>query len=369
MTPPVICYGATGYTGRLAVRALLDRGADVALAGRSRRRLQDLRSDLDVDADVRPAAADDPVGLARVLDDASAVVNTAGPFLKVGDGVARAALQAGVPYVDSTGEQVFVKQLVDDLDDRARDAGVPVVPMMAFEYAPGDLCAALLLEGRPAASLDVAYKVDHGVATEGTRRSIVEVATRTGYVRGGGRLVEEPPATRTREFAFDDRDLAAYSFPAGEVLTVPAHQEVDDLVGYMVAHPRTIRRLRMLGPVARGLVRGPVRDLVEALAVLGHEDPHPDQRRDVGGRVLLVAAFEDGGIERYGFACRDPYALTGEMLAEGAIGLAGGDADGGVVAPSEVFDPEGLLQAVRKRHPPVAWGPGPPELPAPSGGD
>lgn len=375
-TGPVVCYGASGYTGRLAAKALADRGADVVLAGRSRARLEAVRDDPDLglaEADavveVRAASARD-VGALRALllsTGASAVVNTAGPFLRVGDGVARACVAAGVPYVDSTGEQVFARGLADALHEVARDAGVPLVPMLAFEYAPGDLLAALLLDGRPAERLDVVYKVDHGVASAGTAKSILEVAARTGHQRRGGRLVEEAPAeeTRTVELEVDDgrlRERSAYTFPGGEVLTVPRHQAVDDVRTFMVAHPRTIARLSRWGPVARTLLKGPLLALAEALVDLRHEDPASEERSSTRGRVLLEATLDDGAVERSAFDCRDPYALTAHLLAEGAVRLARGEtgeggAPGGVLAPAEVFPSRPFLEAVRKHHPPVAWGP------------
>lgn len=363
MDGPVVCYGASGYTGRLVVRALSDRGVEVALAGRSPGKLRDLREDLDLKAEVRPARVDDEAGLDAILADAAAVVNTAGPFLAVGDGVARAAVRTGTPYVDSTGEQLFAKRLVDRLGDRAAEEGVPLVPMLAFEYAPGDLCAALLLSGRPAKRLDVAYKVDHGVATEGTRRSVLEVATRTGYRWVDDDLAGLVPAEATRTVRLDDRELSAYAFPGGEVLTVPGHADVEAVDTYMVAHPKTVRWLKRLGPLARTLVRGPVRGLLSDLMTWGHEDPTVHERSEAVGRVVLEASFDDGGRERYGFACRDPYALTAELLAEGAVRLGDDPSPGGVVAPAEAFEPEGFLEAVEERHAGMAWGPdGPPEL-------
>lgn len=354
MTGPIVAYGATGYTGRLIVEELAGSGADVALAGRRREGLEAVRADLGLDADVRVADADDPDALDPILDDAGAVVNTAGPFLAVGDGVARAAVRTGTPYVDSTGEQRFARELFDDLDSPARDAGVPLVPMLAFEYAPGDLVAALLLDGGGTDRLAVAYRIDHGVATAGTRKSILEVAARTGFQRVDGRLREEPPAEATRTFAIEGRELSAYSFPGGEVLTVPAHEEVDTVRTYMVAHPDTIARLKRFGGLARALLVGPVRALAHALVDLRHEDPTPDDRGRTGARVRLEAD-RDGTVETAEFTCRDPYAFTAACLAEGATRLADADEPAGVLAPAEAFEPERFLQAVEKRHPEMSW--------------
>ncbi|MFN2323917.1 MAG: enoyl-ACP reductase, partial [Trueperaceae bacterium] len=63
----LVVYGATGYTGRLVARAVADRapaGLRWALAGRDRARLEQVRSELSVDAELIVADAHDDAALA-----------------------------------------------------------------------------------------------------------------------------------------------------------------------------------------------------------------------------------------------------------------------------------------------------------------
>jgi short subunit dehydrogenase-like uncharacterized protein len=107
----IVLYGATGYTGRLVADELARRGLDHVLSGRDPDKLAEL-------ADTRgaaalPASLDDPASLRALLQDASAVINCAGPFTVAGDALVRAAIDTRTHYVDSTGEQSFIHMVFD----------------------------------------------------------------------------------------------------------------------------------------------------------------------------------------------------------------------------------------------------------------
>ena len=97
--------------------------------------------------DRRVVALDDPALLRRALAGVGAVINCAGPFLDTALPLARAAVAAGAHYLDVTAEQAAVQQLYRELDAPARDAGVAVVPAMAFYGGLADLLVTAALDG------------------------------------------------------------------------------------------------------------------------------------------------------------------------------------------------------------------------------
>src|SRR5438045_893650 len=105
----IAVYGATGYTGRLVVAELAEAGADLVIAGRNPDRLEALRSDLKLDAPAVSARLDDPASLRDLLSDCGAVINCAGPFVLHGEPVLRAAVETRTHYLDTTGEQPWMK--------------------------------------------------------------------------------------------------------------------------------------------------------------------------------------------------------------------------------------------------------------------
>src|SRR6185436_14917854 len=139
---PIVVYGATGFTGTLVAHELRRRGLEMVLAGRSAEKLARLAEAVG-GATARSVPLDDPAALRSLLADAAAVIDCAGPFVRYGEPVARAAVEAGTHYVDTTGEQPYMQLRHERYDAAARAAGVALVPAMGFDYVPGDLLAHL----------------------------------------------------------------------------------------------------------------------------------------------------------------------------------------------------------------------------------
>jgi short subunit dehydrogenase-like uncharacterized protein len=84
--------GASGFTGRLAAAELSRRGIDAVLVGRDPGRLRAAAAGTDFG--IRIAEIGDPDALAAAFAGADAVINTAGPFARLGGPVIRAAVAA-----------------------------------------------------------------------------------------------------------------------------------------------------------------------------------------------------------------------------------------------------------------------------------
>ena len=121
--------GATGYTGQLVAAELSRRGLPHRLGAR---RPQASPGAVAVDVTDRQS-------LEAFFDGITTVINTVGPFADLGLPVVEAAAEAGVAYVDSTGEPAFMSKVYD----RFSRASVPLVPACGFDYVPGDVATAV----------------------------------------------------------------------------------------------------------------------------------------------------------------------------------------------------------------------------------
>src|SRR5574337_8032 len=141
----LVLLGATGFTGRQAVRAVLRQRPDArwAVAGRDAARLQRV-----VDAFAEPGArppqvivadATDPHALRAMARQAKVVFNLAGPYHATGDAVVAACIDAGAHYFDLTGETFWIRRLVEQQHDAAVRAGVKIMPCAGYEALPFDL--------------------------------------------------------------------------------------------------------------------------------------------------------------------------------------------------------------------------------------
>jgi short subunit dehydrogenase-like uncharacterized protein len=141
----VVVYGATGYVGALVAEHLAQRapeGTRIALAGRSRERLEQVRASLGTTATDWPllvADISDADEIGRLAARTTAVATTVGPYATYGMPMAAACARAGTHYADLTGEVSFIREVIDALDGVATDSGARIVNACGFDSIPSDL--------------------------------------------------------------------------------------------------------------------------------------------------------------------------------------------------------------------------------------
>lgn len=359
---PIVVYGATGFTGTLVARELRRRGLPAILAGRSAEKLERLAASLAGDGGAAPqtraVALDDHAGLRRLLADAAAVIACAGPFVRYGEQVARAAVETATHYVDTTGEQPFMRLLLDRYDAAARAAGVALVPAMGFDYVPGDLLAHQVAQGlEPLRELVIAYAPRGVVPTRGTLRSALGMVAADSVLYDDGRWVAAPRLRglgRVRRFPFPEPVgvQPVMRYPSGEVLTVPRHVRTRKLESLITVETFTgTTRAAWLAPLTAPMLalalRSPLRALAEPLLARYPEGPSERSRERVRFTIVALARGEDGRTRRGVVSGGDVYALTAVTAVHGAALLArDGVERGGVLSPASAFDAGAFLAAL-----------------------
>jgi len=142
----VIVYGATGFTGRLVAEHMLatyGAGGDVrwALAGRSKTKLEGVRTDIGASADLPLIVADasDPASLAAMARSARVIITTVGPYQLYGEPLVAACVEAGTDYVDLCGEPAWMAEMIGKYDAKAKASGARIVFSCGFDSIPFDL--------------------------------------------------------------------------------------------------------------------------------------------------------------------------------------------------------------------------------------
>ena len=348
----IAIYGATGYTGRLVAREAARRGLSLVLSGRDAARLHALARDLDGEPPVRAAALDDRAALRHALGDCAAVINCAGPFTRLGEPVVRAAVETGTHYVDTTGEQRFMRLVFERYDDAARAAEVAVVPAVGFDYLPGDLISRLAASGHePLRELVVAYAVTGFAATRGTLQSTLHVlrGDDVAYEDGDWRPAGTGPLRAAFTFPEPFGRQPVTKLPAGEVVTVPRHTETRKVTALittttMLPVPGLAPAVAALTPPLGLVLRTPVRALAEAAIDRLPEGPSEDQRRRSRFVVEAIADGEGGTTGRGVVRGGDVYGLTAVTAVHAASLVAAEGYDrAGVLSPATAFDPAAFL--------------------------
>jgi short subunit dehydrogenase-like uncharacterized protein len=208
-------YGATGYTGALIAQHARDRGHRPVLAGRTAPPVAALAERLGLQH--RAVALDDPAALSTALAGVHLVLNAAGPFLHTAAPLAEACLRAGVHYLD-IGNELQVFRSLYDLDQRARQAGVTIMPGAGFGVVATNCLARYVSDAvGGAAILQVATRAataQQGPGAAATRQQNMPYG---GWIRQAGHLEPCPLGSGTITITLPGGPCLIMPLPTGDL--------------------------------------------------------------------------------------------------------------------------------------------------------
>jgi short subunit dehydrogenase-like uncharacterized protein len=323
-------FGANGHTGRFIVAELRKRGWGLTLAGRNLEKLNEAGAAYP-GATVRYASVDDVSSLDRGLAGADVVINSAGPFAFTAGPLIEAAMRAHIPYLDVAAEIEANLDTFQNYGARARDAGIVVLPAMAFYGGLGDLLTSAALADWPAADeISIAYGLDSWRPTPGTKAAgAVSHARRNGrrLVFADGKLEYRTTAAPRTTWAFPEplgEQPVIAEFTMADTVTISHHIQVPQIRSYMTS------------AAARDLAR---------------ESAGPPTAADAQGRssqrFLVDVVVRSGSAERRATASgQDIYAISAPLVAEAAERVTSGPRRAGVYSAGELFDARRFLQSL-----------------------
>ncbi len=364
----VIVYGATGYTGRLVaeyVAAAYSSGVRWAMAGRSLTKLQEVRAEMGIAADVPliTANADDPASLRAMCERTAVVISTVGPYQLYGSDLVAACAATGTAYVDLCGEPGWMRQMIDAHDAEAKRTGARIVFSCGFDSIPFDLGVLTLQEeavkrfGRPAPRVKCRVRTMKGTFSGGTAASLKATLAAAAKDPSLVALLASPfaltpghkgphqPAGLLPEF---DPTINAWVAPfvMAPINTKNVHR-TNFLLGQRYGSDFVYDEMVVTGLGDMG------KAAAEALSKLnpfaGDKGPKPgegptkEERESGHYDVLFVGLMPDGTrLDAVVTGDRDPgYGSTSKMLAESALCLVRDvQGDGGIWTPGALMGAE-----------------------------
>lgn len=360
--PRWLLYGAYGYTGRLIAGEALAQGHRPILAGRRVEALRALATGLAEGSatpgplECRAFSLDDPDAVREGLSGVDAVLSAAGPFVHTAPPLLEACLETRTHYLDVTGEvSVFEAQF--ELDARARERGVAIMPGVGLDVIPTDAVAALLKQRLPSANrLELALHSPGGLSS-GTLRTVLEHVPGGLMVRRDGELRRVSPAGRELRRWIEmgpppgsgpmaavlggRKRVAPYTW--GDLATAYRTTGIGNITCYMVTSRWTALLLPVVVPLLRAVfsVR-PVRRLAQRTLAGKSTGPSAERRRT--GRVRVWGRVEDvdGGFSEAVLELPESYRFTAEggvRAMEELLRRTGAGADGpsGTLTPAGTF--------------------------------
>ncbi|MFJ9753163.1 saccharopine dehydrogenase family protein [Streptomyces chartreusis] len=331
----IAVYGASGYTGRLVANELARRKVKMVLIGRNFKKLQQVAESMDMrDTEVH-AVSHERKSLEAAFQDCDTVINCAGPFIQLGELTIEAAVSAGCHYVDTSGEQLYIKRTFDELSERARISGVTLIPGATESGLLGDLGAHMAAEHvSPVKEITVAHQVVNPAPSRGTLQTFL--ANLDFFHNGGlswvdGKFTVGGSARRSVFNFLDDSGARAVAkFAAPSVVTIPRHVSAGRVEGVVEAD--LIASFDSLTP-----------EILHSLPAMG---PSVESRRAAIFRVLVDASGTDGSRALTVIEGIDPYMTTAAIAVEAATRITLEKPKHGVLAPAQAFDAVSFLDSL-----------------------
>lgn len=144
----VIIFGATGYTGKYAVRNAIKILKDMrwAVAGRNKSKLEDMLHDsgskMNTDLSSVPiiiADVKDVKSIEKMVKQAKVIVNCCGPYYLYGEVVIKACVENSTSHVDISGEAQFIEMIMLKYDNAAREKKIYIASCCGIESIPAEL--------------------------------------------------------------------------------------------------------------------------------------------------------------------------------------------------------------------------------------
>jgi short subunit dehydrogenase-like uncharacterized protein len=337
VTDRALIYGATGFTGRLITEEAIARGLRPIIAGRSAARL-DARAQ-DCGLACRVAALDDPAALRRMLQDVDVLLNTAGPFQITAPPLVAACIDAGVHYLDITGEFASIERLAT-FDRRARERGIMLLPGTGFDVVPTDCLAAELAERMPRAeSLSIALTGLNAIS-RGSALSVFAQYSELVMVRRDGRLVRVPPGTLTREVDFGFATLQTTAITWGDIASAYYTTGIPNITVYYEATPLVRLGLslsRYVGALANAPLANPWRDAAISALPAG---PGRDERQRGGASIFAQVTDASGRSAELRLSTPEVYSFTAQTSVAILERVLVGEYSRGFQTPARAYGPD-----------------------------
>jgi short subunit dehydrogenase-like uncharacterized protein len=138
----IVVFGATGFTGQLALEYLAQREhkQSIAIAGRDHAKLTSIAQRFpSVSFGVIVADVSDEKSIDEMVSRTRVLINFTGPYDKYGSVVVKACVKHGVQYCDITGEAFWNKKMIEQFHAQAQQSQALIVSFCGFDSIPFDL--------------------------------------------------------------------------------------------------------------------------------------------------------------------------------------------------------------------------------------
>jgi short subunit dehydrogenase-like uncharacterized protein len=339
MAGKFLIYGANGYTGELITRYAVERGMNPILAGRNAIAVEEIAKKHHLE--YRVFSLDEKERLDGALQEVEMVLHCAGPFSITSRPMVEACLRNKRHYTDITGE-IAVFEMMAKLDEKAKEAGIMVMPGVGFDVVPTDCLARHLKDKLPSAThLSLAF-YGMGKLSHGTQSTMVMNISKGGAIRKDGKITPVAAAWKTREIDFGEVTKRGVTIPWGDVATAYYSTGIPNIDVFTVVPEKQLKLMKLSRYFGWLLATKPAQEYLQNQIPAGG----PTDAERAKGKTLLWGEASDLNGNRAESLMQGPEGYT--MTAMTALNIARKVLDGnftpGFQTPAGAYGADLILE-------------------------
>ena len=374
----VVVFGASGYTGKLVAEYIQSEYGENgsvkwAIAGRNREKLEGIREELGLSADLSILEVDsnDQGSLNAMTSSTKCVLTTVGPYQLYGSNLVQSCAKNGTDYVDLTGEPGWMYEMINAHKETAQASGARIVFSCGFDSIPFDLGVYFVQQaakdkfGKPAQHVRGRVKAMNGEFSGGTIASLgatmatlkkkpelIKVLANPFSLTEG---FEGPAQLDDSKVLLDEKlNMWVAPFVMAPINTKNIHRS-NALLDHQYGEDFCYDEMMIAGEGEEGKQ---IADAMTSANPMGGdnvpqpgEGPSKESREQGNYDVLFFADLGEESIEARVTGDMDPgYGSTSKMIAESAICLIQdcSDLPGGIYTPAPAMGDKLIHRLVKK---------------------
>ena len=374
----LVVFGASGYTGKLVAEYIQSEYGENgsvkwAIAGRNREKLEGIREELGLSADLSILEVDsnDQDSLNAMTSSTKCVLTTVGPYQLYGSNLVESCAKNGTDYVDLTGEPGWMYEMINAHKETAEASGARIVFSCGFDSIPFDLGVYFVQQaakdkfGKPAQHVRGRVKAMNGEFSGGTIASLgatmatlkkkpelIKVLANPFSLTEG---FEGPAQLDDSKVLLDEKiNMWVAPFVMAPINTKNIHRS-NALLDHQYGEDFCYDEMMIAGEGEEGKQ---IADAMTSANPMGGdnvpqpgEGPSKESREQGNYDVLFFADLGEESIEARVTGDMDPgYGSTSKMITESAICLIQdcSDLPGGIYTPAPAMGDKLIHRLVKK---------------------
>ena len=331
----ILIYGAYGFVGKEISRLAKEKGLNPVLAGRNKKKIQDLASALKLDYLVFSLSEVDKVE--KHISDFDIIMNCAGPYIETFKPIVKVCIKNNTHYLDLSGEIPVYEAIYNMARDSSMQSRAMLISGIGFDVAPTDCLALHLKENFESGSkLTIAFKSDGPAGLPpGTIKTMVSLIPYGNWIRKEGSMIRPNKGIETKLIQFTSEPVKSLRITWGDLFTAYHSTGIPNIEVYASFPKMTIMQLKFIDAFRSILSRPRILNFLSRTLKGGSTE---EQRKKT--KMYIYAELSNAQGERVICRMNGPeggFVWTSRLAVEALLLINSGVYKSGYQTPASAF--------------------------------